>query len=95
MSFLIRILLLFVLAILAARAFWRFVAGVIQAAQPPPPSRSGPPGRGVRMVRDPVCGTFLPPADALTAPGQRGDVLYFCSEACRRRFESETVSRRS
>jgi uncharacterized protein len=89
MSFLFRILLLFILAMMVARAFWRLVAGIIAGASTPPPStrgHRGVPSRGVQMVRDPVCGTFLPPANALTLSERGGEVVYFCSEACRDRF---------
>lgn len=37
------------------------------------------------MVRDPVCGVYIPSDEALTATG-RGGTFYFCSEECRRRF---------
>jgi YHS domain-containing protein len=97
MSFVLRILLLFVLALLVARAFWRLVAGVIVGASLPPTEarrRSGPPERGVQMVRDPVCGTFLPPGNALTVTERGGAVRYFCSETCRKRFSDQSAGRR-
>jgi uncharacterized protein len=96
-SFVIRVILLFVLAMLVARAFWRLVAGIIVGASMPPPSRAprrGPPERGVQMVRDPVCGTFLPPGTALTMVERGGATQYFCSEACRERFRRQSSSRR-
>ena len=37
---------------------------------------------GGSLVRDPQCGTYVPPARALTLPS-RGQVLYFCSDRCR------------
>ena len=37
---------------------------------------------GGSLVRDPQCGTYLPPARALTL-SSRGQVLYFCSDRCR------------
>lgn len=98
MGFLVRILLLFILAMLVARAFWRLVAGIIVGASLPPSTprrRPGVPERGVQMVRDPVCGTFLLPSKALTATERGGTVRYFCSEACRQRFEARAPARRS
>jgi YHS domain-containing protein len=93
MSFVFRFLLLFVLAWLVARAFWRLVAGIIVGASVPPPSPSrrarGVPDRGVQMVRDPVCGTFLPPAGALALTRRGGEVVYFCSETCRDRYHEQ------
>lgn len=97
MSYLVRILLLFILALLVARAFWRLIGGVIVGASAPPPSpgrRGRGPSRGVQMVRDPVCGTFVLPSEALTATARGGQVQYFCSEACRRRYDEKVVARR-
>jgi YHS domain-containing protein len=97
-SFVLRIVLLFILAMLVARAFWRLVAGIILGATTPPePShrvRRRPPERGVQMVRDPVCGTFLPPASALMLTERSGAVHYFCSETCRGRFEQQSSARK-
>lgn len=98
MSFVFRVLLLFILAMLVARAFWRLVAGIIVGATTPPEAsrraRRGPPERGVQMVRDPVCGTFLPPANALVLTERGGAVRYFCSETCRDRFQQQSSARR-
>jgi len=83
MGFLLRFVLLLLLAMLVWRAFMRLVAGVIEGASPPQGRRRGPPERGVQMVRDPVCGTFLPPASAVSLTERGGAVRYFCSEKCR------------
>jgi YHS domain-containing protein len=84
MGFLLRYLLLFLLGILIFRALGRLLTGLIAGASPPDRSRrGGPPERGVQMVRDPVCGTFLPPDAALSLAERGGAVLYFCSEKCR------------
>ncbi len=37
---------------------------------------------GGSLVRDPQCGTYLPPARALTL-SSRGQLLHFCSDRCR------------
>ena len=39
------------------------------------------------MVRDPVCGTFVVPARALTL-SRGGEVHHFCSEECRRAYRT-------
>ncbi len=88
MSILLRFVLLFLLVMLALRAFWRVVAGVIDGATPPPARRQGPPDRGVQMVRDPVCGTFLPPANAVSLMERGGAVQYFCSDKCREAYKA-------
>jgi YHS domain-containing protein len=40
---------------------------------------------GVRMARDPVCGTFIVPSSALAVRDADG-VHHFCSAACRNAF---------
>ena len=77
---LIRILLLFILVMLLGRAIRTLLAGAL-GAPPPGQQGSGPP-RGVQMVRDPVCGTFVPRDGALRGRLQ-GQEAYFCSPACR------------
>ena len=42
---------------------------------------------GGSLVRDPQCGTYVPPARALTL-SNRGQVLYFCSDRCRNAWTS-------
>jgi uncharacterized protein len=88
MGILLRFLLVLLLVMLALRAFWRLVAGVVEGVSPPQARRSGPPDRGVQMVRDPVCGTFLPPANALSLTDRGGSVRYFCSEQCREAYKA-------
>ncbi len=89
MAILLRFVLLFVLLMLVLRAFWRMVSSVIDGATQPGTRRpAGPPDRGVLMVRDPVCGTFLPPTTALSLTERDGSVRYFCSEKCRAAFKA-------
>ena len=83
MGFLLRYLLILLLGILVFRALGRLLAGLIAGASPDQGRRSGPPERGVQMVRDPVCGTFLPPDTAVSLAERDGGVRYFCSERCR------------
>lgn len=82
----IRFLLLSILITLIARAFWRLMDGVIEAAGGRQ-GRARPPARSVKLVRDPVCGTFVAPGRAisLTTAGS-GAAQYFCSERCRDEF---------
>jgi len=37
------------------------------------------------MVRDPVCGVYVPKREALTA-SSGGETIYFCSPQCRERY---------
>jgi len=80
----LRIALLLILFVLLARAFWRVVDNIIEAAGGQPRGRRSaanvPQSR--QMARDPVCGTFVLPERAISIPDGRGRV-YFCSDACR------------
>jgi len=78
----IKVLLIAILVLLIARAFWRVVDGILQEAggrdtRVPP----------VKLVRDPVCGTYVAqnPALSLTAGGT---THYFCSEDCRSKYRA-------
>ena len=81
-----RFILVAVLLLLVAWAFWRIVDGVIEAlgGTTRKRSRSGP--LAVKLVRDPVCGTWVQPSESrsLTA---KGTTYYFCSDECRAKFQ--------
>ena len=82
----LRLILFLVLAIFVARAVWRLLDGIIEGASSRRP-RGQAPDRGVSMVRDPVCGTFVLPASAVTLVDGRAR-LYFCSDACRDQYRA-------
>jgi len=88
MGFLLRIVLVLLLVMLVGRAFRRLLAGMIAGASPQQGRHDGPPERGVQMVRDPVCGTFLPPEHAVSLTERGGAVRYFCSEKCRDSYKA-------
>ena len=78
----IKILLIGILVLVVARAFWRVVDGILDGA------RGGGPGpASVKLVRDPVCGTYVSTGSApsLTAGGS---THYFCSEECRAKYRA-------
>ena len=79
----LRFILLAILLIVIARIFWRFIDVVIEASRTPGGGRGSSPA--VKLVRDPVCGTFVPPRGALSAMAN-GQTHYFCSEECRAKF---------
>ena len=81
----IRVLLIGILLLLVARAFWRLMDGVIEAAGGTSRSKARTPA--VKLVRDPVCGTYVAPASALSLTSG-GSTHYFCSERCRQQFQS-------
>lgn len=79
----LRTFLLIILIFFVARAVMRLLhgvrAGVGGGAASTPGSRMRPP---VKMVADPVCGTFVVPGKALQLARGR-QTHYFCSEKCR------------
>jgi YHS domain-containing protein len=79
----IRLLLFVLLALFLLRAVWRLLEGVVEGASGG--RRGAAAGRSTRMVRDPVCGTFVVQSRALTA-ARGGETAFFCSEACRRKW---------
>jgi YHS domain-containing protein len=79
------LLLRIVLIILIIRAVLMLVRGVIDGASG---ERKGVvPPKGVQLVRDPVCGVYVSPSNALTERSGVG-TAYFCSEKCRRAWVS-------
>lgn len=85
----IRFILLSILLTLLLRALLRLWDSVMREVRggAPPRGRQGSqvPQRGVQMVRDPVCGTFIVPSNAVVLSGDKGRE-YFCSVDCRDAF---------
>jgi hypothetical protein len=84
----IRALLILILLIFVLRAVWRLLDGMIEGISGPR-STSGP-RSPVKMARDPVCGTFVVPGQALTLSDGR-ERLYFCSASCRDAYRAKTA----
>ena len=84
----LRLVLFIVFAIVIARAFWRMFDGIVEGVSGGR-AKNGVPDRGVPMVRDPVCGTFVLPDRAVTLVDGRAR-LHFCSEACRDTYRART-----
>ena len=88
----VRYLLLFLLMILIARAARRLIGGVMRGLAGQVRAGGGVPTRGVQMVRDPVCGTYVVPNRALAlADGSRQ--LFFCSAGCRDAYQARPSTR--
>jgi YHS domain-containing protein len=79
----LRSLLLFLLVFFLLRAVSRLLQGIAQGATR---GDAGPPRRRqaapVKMIADPVCGTYVVPGKALQLARGR-ETLYFCSDKCR------------
>jgi YHS domain-containing protein len=65
---------------IVVRAILRVLGGVVQGLQAP--VRPAAP-QAVPLARDPVCGTYVVPARAITER-QGATLHFFCSETCRR-----------
>jgi YHS domain-containing protein len=92
LGWILRLLLL----LIVIRLLWRFIAGIIQGLSGPPAGRprstADVASRAVPLVRDPVCGTFVVKAKALTSHAA-GETQYFCSEDCRDQWLRRTAGR--
>jgi hypothetical protein len=74
----VALLIVMMIAISAVRRLLRMLEA---------PERDGArPTTGGRLVRDPVCGTYVPEQTALSARNE-----FFCSEECRSKFLTDTL----
>jgi YHS domain-containing protein len=76
-----------ILFLIVLRLVLRFIQGLIQGLAPGSGASGGSrgPGPAEQLVRDPVCGTYVPRTRALTI-GSGTAVRYFCSERCREAY---------
>jgi len=88
-----------IFTLVALRAIWKLLQGVMQglSGQPAQARRPGPrrgnggvPAQGVQMARDPVCGTYVVPDRAVSLTAGR-QTWYFCSDACRDKYRASTA----
>jgi hypothetical protein len=84
-----RFLLLFVLFVVIARTFWRFVDAIVRGASGTAPGgrRAGGPPASVKMQQCPVCGTYVVPGKAIEL-ASGSTPIYFDSEKCRAEYQS-------
>lgn len=82
-----RVLFYVVLLVLFTRAMLRLWNGIVEGATGRSPGSAGSPSSGVRMARDPMCGTFIVP-DRAMALTVRGEQVYFCSTGCRDKYHA-------
>ena len=81
-GWIIRLLLLFFIL----RAISRLLHGITEGMRGP---RAEEPS-AVPLARDPICGTYVVPARALTG-GTGANIRFFCSEKCRRAYEMKAT----
>ena len=82
----VRYILLFLLVVFLARALFRLFAGFMEGMTGTPRGAHLP-ERGVQMVRDPVCGTFVVPGRAVLLM-DGSDRVHFCSDSCRDKYRA-------
>ena len=88
----LRALLELIVLLLVIRAAWRVIGSMIAISAGVRRSSASREPQAVKLVRDPVCATYVSPDTAIT-DGKH----YFCSERCRDEFQSraaETQRRR-
>ena len=88
--------LIYILVSLLLLTFIRSVIGLItktmgELMNPSPSQPSAKPSaspQGGELKRDPVCGTYIP-ASTSVKKTVGGDVVHFCSAACRDKYKPE------
>jgi YHS domain-containing protein len=80
-----RLIFYAVLIVLLTRALAKLWGGLREGMSGRPPGSSAVPRKGVQMVRDPVCGTFVVPSNAFRISDGQTPV-YFCSASCRDKY---------
>jgi uncharacterized protein len=75
-----RVIIWALLVILIIRVLMRLGRGILEGAGY---TRGGQHPPSVALVKDPVCGVFVPRTKALTS-GSGSDMKFFCSEKCRK-----------
>ncbi len=82
---LVRLILSLIVGFLVYTVYKALRQALKRPSAPPPEKTS----RGEDMVQDPECGTYVPRGDAV--PLKLGEKsLYFCSDACRDKFQAGT-----
>jgi YHS domain-containing protein len=76
-----RLFLWAILIVVLLRLLWRVLRGVFEGMG----YRQAGGQQSVGLVRDPVCGMFVAPSNALTT-GTGSSTRYFCSEKCRQEY---------
>jgi hypothetical protein len=84
----LRVILLLILIVLVARTFWRVIDGLVDGFSGR--RTTSEPSRSTRLVRDPVCGTWVLPKNDMSLMEGRQQV-FFCSAACRDHYRSRTA----
>jgi YHS domain-containing protein len=82
-------LLEIIVLLLVIRAAWRIVGSMIAISAGSRRTTATREPRPVKLVRDPVCGTYVSPDSALSDGPH-----YFCSDKCRDEYRSRSEVRK-
>jgi YHS domain-containing protein len=83
----LRLLLGLILLYMVLRAVSRLLRGIAAGLDGPHQIKQPP---AMPLVRDPVCGTFVVPANAPSF-GTGTQMRFFCSENCRRIYQAKSA----
>ena len=75
----------FIVLLLVLRAAWKVLANLFTVTAGASRATATGEPRAVKLVRDPVCGTYVSP-DSAVADGKN----HFCSEKCRDEYRSQS-----
>jgi len=81
-----RLIFFLIIVYLIYYLFKRFVSGIFRP-RPPKRQKHLPPITD-ELVKDPVCGTYVPKKEAIVY-GRRGKLYYFCSKECLEKFKQQ------
>jgi len=81
---LLRTIIEVIVVLIVVRAAWRAIASMATISAGPGRRASNREPPPVKLVRDPVCGTYVSPDLAITDGKD-----YFCSEKCRHAYQDE------
>ena len=85
MRFFLRVAVVFLL-VLSALSFLRKAFSSEKGRSTPRSPSSGPNrSRAGKLVKDPICGTYITPKGAISA-SRAGETFHFCSDECREKF---------
>ncbi len=84
MRFLIRVAVVFVI-VLAALSTLRGLFATTSPSRSPSSGNSSGGAKTGKLVKDPVCGTYVSDNQAISA-NRGSEVFHFCSDECRRKF---------
>jgi len=82
-----RLILFFLILFAIYYLFKRWVRGFFGQTRQGPERK--PPPIIDELVKDPVCGTYVPKREAIVY-GKKGKLYYFCSKECLEKFKKES-----